>query len=251
MNDVKLIKDVTRTLHRFADSNYQQAQQWFFKENIALIGVRTNRVRLIGKQFYRQLPHGDKQAVLRVAEELMKIDLQELRIIGTAWAREQQDSFEPQDIVRFERWIRRYVTNWAISDGVSTWLVGEVMRRYPAMIPKTAPWRFAKNRWLRRTAAVGLIPFIRGGSAKPLTAVESERRLSKIFACADDLLLDEDDMVQKGYGWLLKEASNSYPDEVLDYVLQHKRDMPRVALRYAIEKLSAKDRALALGATQK
>jgi 3-methyladenine DNA glycosylase AlkD len=45
-------------------------------------------------------------------------------------------------------------------------------------------------------------------------------------------------MVQKGYGWMLKEASNKYPQEVFNYVLKHRREMPRTALRYAIEKLS-------------
>ena len=44
-------------------------------------------------------------------------------------------------------------------------------------------------------------------------------------------------MVQKGYGWMLKEASNLHQDEVYQYVLRHRRDMPRTALRYAIEKM--------------
>jgi 3-methyladenine DNA glycosylase AlkD len=49
------------------------------------------------------------------------------------------------------------------------------------------------------------------------------------------LLNDEDDMVQKGYGWLLKEASRKHQKEVLDYVLKNRTEMPRTALRYAIE----------------
>ena len=42
-------------------------------------------------------------------------------------------------------------------------------------------------------------------------------------------------MVQKGYGWLLKEASRKHTDKVFSYVMQHKAVMPRTALRYAIE----------------
>ena len=49
------------------------------------------------------------------------------------------------------------------------------------------------------------------------------------------LLLDGDDMVQKGYGWLLKEASRFHQKEVFDYVVKNKGRMPRTALRYAIE----------------
>ena len=49
------------------------------------------------------------------------------------------------------------------------------------------------------------------------------------------LLNDADDMVQKGYGWLLKEASRKHQKEVFNYVLTNRTAMPRTALRYAIE----------------
>jgi 3-methyladenine DNA glycosylase AlkD len=48
---------------------------------------------------------------------------------------------------------------------------------------------------------------------------------------------DDEPLVLKGYGWLLKEATRHYQDEVYQYILEHKHEMPRVALRYAIEKL--------------
>jgi 3-methyladenine DNA glycosylase AlkD len=52
---------------------------------------------------------------------------------------------------------------------------------------------------------------------------------------ADLLLTDGDDMVQKGYGWLLKESSRRNQNEVFDYVMKNKKKMPRTAFRYAIE----------------
>jgi 3-methyladenine DNA glycosylase AlkD len=44
-------------------------------------------------------------------------------------------------------------------------------------------------------------------------------------------------MVRKGYGWMLKAASEAHQREVYKYVMKHKADMPRTALRYAIEKM--------------
>ncbi|HOF03559.1 MAG TPA: DNA alkylation repair protein, partial [Atribacterota bacterium] len=61
--------------------------------------------------------------------------------------------------------------------------------------------------------------------------------LPDIFEICDRLLLDQDDMVQKGYGWLLKATSEAYQKEVFDYILKNKEKMPRTALRYAIEKM--------------
>ncbi|MDD3860751.1 MAG: DNA alkylation repair protein [Bacteroidales bacterium] len=46
-------------------------------------------------------------------------------------------------------------------------------------------------------------------------------------------------MVQKGYGWMLKSASQFYQSEVYEYVIKNKATMPRTALRYAIEKMPA------------
>jgi 3-methyladenine DNA glycosylase AlkD len=42
-------------------------------------------------------------------------------------------------------------------------------------------------------------------------------------------------MVQKGYGWMLKEASRKHQKEVFDYIMHNRKSMPRTALRYAIE----------------
>lgn len=58
---------------------------------------------------------------------------------------------------------------------------------------------------------------------------------------------DKEDLVQKGYGWMLKVASDSHQKEVFDFVMKHKKEMKRTALRYAVEKmpLNLKQRAMA------
>ena len=68
-------------------------------------------------------------------------------------------------------------------------------------------------------------------------SLRKKQALSDAFEVADTLMMDEEDLVQKGYGWMLKEATHEFPDEVYRYVLKHRAVMPRTALRYAIEKL--------------
>jgi 3-methyladenine DNA glycosylase AlkD len=70
--------------------------------------------------------------------------------------------------------------------------------------------------------------------------------LKEVFEISDRLLEDGDDMVQKGYGWMLKEASKKHQPEVFDYVMGKKALMPRTALRYAIEKMPAEMRRRAM-----
>jgi 3-methyladenine DNA glycosylase AlkD len=70
--------------------------------------------------------------------------------------------------------------------------------------------------------------------------------LNNIFEIADTLLLDCDDLVQKGYGWMLKAASEAHCEAVYTYVMSKKKVMPRTALRYAIEKMPREKKAAAM-----
>ena len=97
---------------------------------------------------------------------------------------------------------------------------------YPEFLSRLKKFAKSENRWTKRAAAVSLIIPARRG-----------KFLKEILEIADIILLDKDDMVQKGYGWLLKVASQTYQKEVFDYVMKNKNVMPRTALRYAIEKM--------------
>ena len=89
-------------------------------------------------------------------------------------------------------------------------------------------WAKSDRRFVKRAAAVTLIIPARKGLF-----------LQDIFEIANTLLLDADDLVQKGYGWMLKAASESNQKEVFEYVMSKKEIMPRTSLRYAIEKMPA------------
>ncbi|MFH1354162.1 MAG: DNA alkylation repair protein [bacterium] len=222
----KIIRDIVEELKTEVDEKYKDAQQWFFKEGVDLYGVRVGMVRRIGRKFFKEIRPRNKKTVFGLGGELLKLERQETRIIAFQWALAMRRNFELRDLSLFEKWLKKYVTNWASCDGLCTGPLGELLTRYPQLIKKTVPWRKNRNRWVRRGAAVSLI--------KP---VKRKQNLADVFKAADILLLDEDDMVQKGYGWMLKEASNIYGKEVFDFVMKRKDRMPRTALRYAIEKM--------------
>ena len=100
------------------------------------------------------------------------------------------------------------------------------MERYPGYANRLKEWSHSQNRWVRRASAVSFILPARKGVFKEI-----------IFEIANILLLDSDDLVQKGYGWMLKSLAETYEDEVYQYILDRKSVMPRAALRYAIEKM--------------
>jgi len=113
--------------------------------------------------------------------------------------------------------------------------MGEFIEQYPNNLTELKKRTKSPNRRVKRAAAVSLIIPAKKG-----------KFLSDIFQIADSLLLDPDDMVQKGYGRMLKAASQVHEQEVFDYVMKHKATIPRTALRYAIEKLPKKLKAQAM-----
>ncbi len=68
-----------------------------------------------------------------------------------------------------------------------------------------------------------------------------------VFKTADALLGDEDDMVRKGVGWMLKCASQADEQTVVNYLIKNREKTSRLVLRYATEKVSPTNRMLVLG----
>jgi len=134
-----------------------------------------------------------------------------------------------------ETWLMKHVHGWGACDDICTHALGAFIYQFPEFIQRTREWTRSENRWVRRASAVVLI-----------YSVRRKEHLGDVFETADALLTDQDIMVQKGYGWMLKEAGNHYPREVFDYVIKNRREMPRTALRYAIEKLSPEHRIEAM-----
>lgn len=225
----------------------------FFKEGEAAKahGVRMSDVSKIGKESFKQIEKLPKQEIFSLCEELWKSGYLEESVVACIWAESLHKQYEPADFKIFEYWVHNYLTNWADCDTLCNHTIGNFIMMYPEYISELKKWAKSSNRWVKRASAVTLIIPARKGLF-----------LDDVFEIADILLLDQDDLVQKGYGWMLKAASMSestaaskktdpeirkkHLNEVFDYVMKYKSVMPRTALRYAIEKMPAELRVEAM-----
>jgi 3-methyladenine DNA glycosylase AlkD len=226
------IKDALKLL---ADKRVQQSTQHFFKDGVQSHGVKIPTVRLIAKDTIRKLKGWSKEETLSLCELLWQSGYVEEATIATALYYVHKKHFTLDDFEIFERWINTYVNNWASCDDLCNHTVGALLEMYPALLSRLTPWTQSNNRWMRRAAAVSLILPARKGAFS-----------DTVLSIATVLLHDKDDLVQKGYGWALKEISRDHPHKVFKFVMQHKATMPRTALRYAIEKLPEDLRAKAM-----
>lgn len=222
---MRIIDKIGRELRKHIDPVYREGSQRFFKHQIQSLGVQTPIVRAIARQFYKTLEDKPKKEIFTLAEELLQKSEEEYAAIAFSFIRARQKEFTAADFVFFKRVVGRYVTNWARCDDFCTHSMGTLLQMYPELVPKIKIWTRSKNLWMRRAAAVSFIYPARKG-----------KYLKDIFEIADALLLDKEDMVQKGYGWMLKDASLTEPGKVYKFVMDRRREMPRTALRYAIER---------------
>lgn len=222
-----LIAQLQQDLREAGTPAGQASARRFFKEDIKTHGVKSAAVKALAKPFLKALKTEPKATAFAVCEELWQSGYLEETIISCDLSYSRRKEFVAADFKTFEKWLHSYVNNWASCDTFCNHTVGELLMRFPEKLPALEKWALSKNRWVRRAAAVSLIVPARKG-----LWLEETLRIAKL------LLHDEDDMVRKGYGWMLKAASEkTHQAEVFRFVMQHKQEMPRTALRYAIEKM--------------
>ena len=233
-----IVQEIRARLSKHSDSDEQKKRaNWEsqYQEMPKIYGIPSPIVRKISSEFFQKVKHMPKRKILQLCNDLLESDYSEERIIAFDWAFRLRKLYEESDFQLLEWWLMKHVHSWGACDDLCTHALGALIYEFPRFIPKTREWTRSENRWARRASAVCLI-----------YSVRRKKHLGEVFATADSLLSDPDIMVQKGYGWMLKEASNHYPKEVFDYVMENRREMPRTSLRYAIEKLSPGNKAAAM-----
>lgn len=226
MND--LLLDIRQTLMDNVDNTTSDSMARFFKEGEGAkrYGVPIEIVRKIGKEVFQDIKKKPKQEIFNLCNEFWKSKIFEEAYIACIISKSIRKQYEAEDIKIYENWVNQYVNNWSDCDTLCCTTIGYNLIQFPENVKMLKSWAKSKNRWTKRAAAVSLVVPGKKGYY-----------LADVFQIADILMMDPDDMVQKGYGWMLKETSKAYEKEVFDYVMKHKARMPRTALRYAIEKM--------------
>jgi 3-methyladenine DNA glycosylase AlkD len=224
--ETDVLEAVREELAKSVDERTRDSAQHFFKEEVNFHGVKTAAVKKIAQKYQRAIKGRDKRDIFALCENLLQSGYGEEAFIAFEWAYSLRREYESADFQVFEGWVKKYVDNWAKCDTLCNHTIGAFIEEYPGFIENLKGWARSENRWLKRASAVTLILPARKGDF-----------LKDVLEISDILLKDKDDLVQKGYGWMLKEASRKHQKEIFEYIMRRKSEMPRTALRYAIEKM--------------
>jgi 3-methyladenine DNA glycosylase AlkD len=232
---MKIANDIRAELKKAADKKTKAGFQRFFKEPVRAYGVKTGLVGKIAAKYWKEARELPKNRLFALCEELLSSDYTEDAFVVSFWGAKFDGMTEFKDLMVFGKWINGYINNWAKCDSFCNHAIGDFVQKFPDSIKEIKNWGKSNNCWMRRACAVSLIiPAKRG------------KFLKDAFEIADILLEDKEDMVQKGYGWLLKEASRLHTKKVFSYIMENKGRMPRIALRYAIELIPKELRSKAM-----
>lgn len=130
----------------------------------------------------------------------------------------------------YRLYLRRHdrIDNWDLVDRAAPSVVGGYLHDKP----REPLYRLARSGdvWQRRTAITATYHFLRRGE------------VDDTFAIAEILLHDTHDLVQKAVGGWLREAGRRDPARLRAFLNAHAATMPRVALRYAVERFAPDER---------
>lgn len=226
--------NVTAALQQHAKPEDAIFLQRFFKtgpgqygEGDVFIGVRVPQARAICKAF-AALP-------LPEVQQLLNSDVHEYRLAGLMiLTYKYPKANEADKAAIYDLYLKNVragrVNNWDLVDVSADKIVGPYLQGRSLSVLDS----LAKNKdiWQRRVAMISTFHFLKYGDPAPTLHI------------AELLLHDQRDLIQKAVGWMLREMGKKIEEKLLtDFLEAHYRDMPRTMLRYAIERLSAEQKA--------
>ena len=223
-----MIIDIKTELEKLGDKEKAKVLQGFFKtgkgdygEGDIFLGVIVPNQRKIAKK-YSGLP-------LVKIKELLDSPIHEHRLTGGLILVEKyQNSEEKGDIVNFYLKNATKFNNWDLVDLTSTKILGDfLLANKRDILYKLSK---SKNIWERRISIVSTYPLIK------------KNQFEEILEISEELLNDEHELIHKAIGWMLREVGKQNKIVLDNFLKRNAKQMPRVMLRYSIEKFSKEER---------
>ena len=237
MKPVRYIANHLRTvLKNGASAPHTAEVEWFFKNEIQSRGWYTHELRKLARRFSRAIANdAGIDYLFDVCDNLFRGNVLEEKVLAVLMLEEKVGELNERHFKRLVGWLDR-VSTWADHDGLVSYLIGPLMVAEPRRTAFAPRWTKAKDKWHRRAAAVSLIRGVR----RQMFAKETKTVMAA-------LLTDDDLMVQKGLGWLLREQAKYDRERAVPLLRSIRAKAPRLVLRTACETLPNEIKAEILG----
>lgn len=231
----RLIAEAKRHLRAAAKFWPPRRADTYFKpwEQVYSIGLSAPRLRQIERKLYQATKNSwTANEAVEFAEGLLKEKYLEARSLGLMLLARFHRSFDPTLFARARGWLAgNLLNNWALTDLLATKILAPLVGRHSDLAERLRPWARSNSPWVRRAALTTLVPFARKG-----------QHLALAYGIAASVFDDEEELIHKATGWLLRECGKTNPRRLEAYLGAHGPRIPRVTLRYALERFPAAKR---------
>src|SRR5437879_7552933 len=219
-----IVAELEKELSSLEDSHTASFLKRFFKtgpgeygEGDLFRGIRVPVLRKLAKE-YQSLTLAETEVLLRSSYHEDR--LLALLILVRACLRGDDAVKEKA----FDLYLKntQFINNWDLVDSSAAQIVGAFLWDKN----RDVLYRLARSSdlWDRRIAIIATFHFIR--------SVE----FTETLKIAEILLAAREDLIHKAVGWMLREVGNRNMNIEEGFLRNHHKRMPRVMLRYAIEK---------------
>ena len=198
-----------------------------YAEGDLFLGGTVPQTRSVAKKY--------QNLELKEVEKLFNSPFHEARLCAAIILNHQfEKSKQPQDRKKlFEFYLKQvkanHVNNWDLVD-VSAPRMGAYLSEIDDPMPLLLKLSKSKSLWERRVSMILTFALIRAGDLEPTIVI------------AETLLKDDQDLIHKASGWMLRELGKRDVMMLRRFLSKHAHEMPRTMLRYAIEKLPERER---------
>lgn len=225
-----MLASLQKETKKSGNNKKAQVYQRFFKtgegeygSGDVFLGLTVPQSRAIAMKYAKDLSFEDIEILLR--SEIHEERLIALLILVHQF---QKEELLQRRIYEFYLKHTKFVNNWDLVDLSSEKIIGA----YLIDKPKDILYKLAKsqNLWEKRIAMISTYNFIKNTEFEDALGI------------AEVLITDENDLIQKAVGWMLREVGNRNLRLEEKFLKKHYKVMGRTALRYAIEKFPENER---------
>ena len=229
-----IAKEVINALKTLATEDRRKTNEWFFKTNKGqygygdiFLGVRVPDIRDVAKRFSQII-------TLKELTELIKNPIHEVRLCALIILVNKYNKEEPDRIYHYYLKHLNSVNNWDLVDTSAPHIVGDYLYNNPEKSMILLEFSHSENLWVRRISIVSTFAFIKNNE------------FNKTLEIAKLLLNDDQDLIHKAVGWMLREIYKRDKRIIKRFLKQNYALIPRTTLRYAIERMDKEERFLYL-----
>ncbi len=223
-----MLKQLKQDLQKLANPQKAKNLARFFKtgkgeygEGDIFLGITVPEQRKIANK-YKNLPLVDLQNLIK--GKIHEQRLVSLLILVNQFKKANQ--VKQKEIFNFYLKNTNYINNWDLVDLSAPTIVGQYILENSEAKPILYKLAKSNSLWERRISILATFAFIRA------------KKYQDCLKIAQKLLKDKHDLIHKACGWMLREIGKRDKKLLREFLDKHCRQMPRVMLRYAIEKLS-------------